>query len=119
MKHRLGWGCLLLSLVALLGGCSIFYKTEINQGTIMSEEMIQQIKIGTSKQEVIRIVGGNAVVDPFHGQQWNFVYMKAVGDHSFLKQTLRLTFDKKDLVSNIDTKGEFLKEDRSAVNELR
>jgi outer membrane protein assembly factor BamE len=112
--------CLLLFsclVVGLLGGCSLVAKTDISQGTVMSEEMVQQVKVGTSKSEVLRIFGANVLSDPFYPQQWNFVYLKKLDNGQLVKQVVRLTFDQSDKVSKIDTQGEFVKEDRSAARE--
>lgn len=99
-----------------LSGC-ILYRPDITQGIQISEEMLSQISVGTSKQEVLRVLGGNSVIDPFAPAQWNYVYMKKLGDNQYEKQVLRLTFDSQDKVSRIDTIGEFLKEDRNAALE--
>jgi outer membrane protein assembly factor BamE (lipoprotein component of BamABCDE complex) len=69
------------------------------------------------KQEVLRVLGGNSVIDPFAPEQWNYVYLKKLGANEYEKQLLRLSFDNQNKVSHIDTIGEFLKEDRNAVLE--
>jgi outer membrane protein assembly factor BamE len=99
-----------------LSACTV-YRPDITQGTQISEEMLSQISVGTPKQEVLRVLGGNSVIDPFAPEQWNYVYLKKLGANEYEKQLLRLSFDKQNKVSHIDTIGEFLKEDRNAVLE--
>ena len=101
-----------------LSGC-ILYRPDITQGTLISEEMLVQISTGTSKQDVLRVLGGNNVVDPFYPQQWNYIYLKKTSDTQYQKQVLRLTFDPQNNVTHIGTSGEFLKEDRNAITEPR
>ena len=74
--------CLLLLASALLiSACSIprlqfpgVYKVDIQQGNIITQEMIDQLRPGMTKRQVIFVMGTPLVRDPFHQDRWDYIY---------------------------------------------
>lgn len=71
----------LVSLVVgfLLSACSVediplLYKHEIQQGNIVTQEQLNKLEKGMTKNQVKFILGSPAVVDNFHPNRWNYVY---------------------------------------------
>ena len=60
----------------LFSGCSVFkpYTPPIQQGKIISQDIMQQIKPEMTKQQIKYILGSPDVVDPFAQDQWNYIY---------------------------------------------
>ncbi|GGG07743.1 MULTISPECIES: outer membrane protein assembly factor BamE [Cysteiniphilum] len=60
----------------LLSGCSIFtpYTPPIQQGKIISQDIMKQIKPGMTKEQIKYILGTPDVIDPFAQDQWNYIY---------------------------------------------
>src|SRR3970282_964842 len=65
---------LLFLLAALLAGCNLPYKPEIQQGTLLSAEMLPNPKPGMTKREGRRRFGSPPVSDTFHPERWDYVY---------------------------------------------
>src|SRR5690606_12000822 len=64
-----------------LAGCSVprlqfpgVYKIDIQQGNIITQEMIDQLRPGMTKRQVIFVMGTPLVRDPFDQDRWDYVY---------------------------------------------
>jgi outer membrane protein assembly factor BamE len=57
-----------------LSGCSLLYRQDVQQGSVVEQEMIDQLEPGMSKRQVELIMGTPAHLSPFHGSRWNYVY---------------------------------------------
>jgi len=72
-------GILLAAL--LVGGCNIItpYKMDIQQGNVVTPEMIAKLQLGMTRSQVRFALGTPLVVDPFRNDRWDYVYryMKA------------------------------------------
>lgn len=84
-----------------LGGCaserslSFFpgvYRISIPQGNIISEDKVDQLRIGMTKNQVRYLLGTPLVNDPFHLDQWNYVYSRRDPDGNETRQELTVTF---------------------------
>lgn len=72
----------LLGLMSLLLACNNVgsmdfpgvYKIAIPQGNIITQEMIDQLRPGMTKRQVIFVMGTPLVRDPFHQDRWDYVY---------------------------------------------
>jgi outer membrane protein assembly factor BamE len=66
---------------ALLAGCAPPdvikpYRMDIQQGNYISQEMISQLKLGMTKEQVRYVLGTPLVADIFHADRWDYVYYK-------------------------------------------
>jgi outer membrane protein assembly factor BamE len=50
------------------------YKIGIPQGNIITQEMINQLRPGMTKRQVIFVMGTPLVRDPYHQDRWDYVY---------------------------------------------
>lgn len=65
----------LFGIVIIIGlaACSI-YKLDIQQGNVITQEMIEKLTIGMDMGQINHIVGTPLVKDPFHNDRWEYVY---------------------------------------------
>ena len=66
---------------ALLAGCAPLdvikpYRMDIQQGNYISQDMISQLKVGMTKEQVRYVLGTPLVADIFHADRWDYVYYK-------------------------------------------
>jgi outer membrane protein assembly factor BamE len=80
MINRLLRNTVILSAV-FLGACSVpslqfpgVYKVPIQQGNIITQDMIDQLRPGMTRRQVIFVMGTPMVRDPFHQDRWDYVY---------------------------------------------
>jgi outer membrane protein assembly factor BamE len=52
------------------------YRIEIQQGNFISQEMLNQLKIGMTREQVRYVLGTPLVTDIFHADRWDYVYYR-------------------------------------------
>jgi outer membrane protein assembly factor BamE len=57
----------------LLTSCAI-YKIDVQQGNVVTQEMLNQLSIGMPMSKVRFIMGTPVIVDVFHQQRWDYIY---------------------------------------------
>jgi outer membrane protein assembly factor BamE len=80
-------GVVALALAAsLLGGCQSLdsampswrsfgvYKLDINQGNFLSQDLVDKLKVGQTKQQVRLVLGTPLVTSAFRDNRWDYVY---------------------------------------------
>jgi len=50
------------------------YKLDINQGNYVTQDQVDKLKVGQTRQTVKAILGTPLVADPFHATRWDYVY---------------------------------------------
>jgi len=70
-------GILLVPL--LVAGCNILtpYKMDIQQGNVVTQDMIARLEPGMTRNQVRFTLGTPLVVDPFRGDRWDYVFLYA------------------------------------------
>lgn len=84
----------LLSLF-LLSACSHIpglYRIDIQQGNVVDQEMLDKLKPGMDKNQVHFILGTPAIIDPFHTEQWDYIFTSAEGGKNREQRHLRIHF---------------------------
>jgi len=73
---------LALAAAALLAACQqvpmlpglTTYRIDIQQGNVVTQEMVDKLKPGMTRQQVRFVLGTPPVVDPFRQDRWDYVY---------------------------------------------
>ncbi len=94
---------LLAALPLALGACSppqvvTPYRIEIQQGNYVSQEMVSQLRVGMSKEQVRFILGTPLVTDIFHANRWDYVYYRELGRGKREQRALAVFFEDGKLV---------------------
>ena len=58
----------------LASACIKPYRPDIQQGNILNNSDLREIRYGMSKQEVLYILGTPMVIDPFNESRWDYYY---------------------------------------------
>ena len=84
LRHMLRWSLkpLLFLCATSLIACSNVgsmdfpgvYKIAIAQGNIITQEMVDQLRPGMTKRQVIFVMGTPLVRDPYHQDRWDYIY---------------------------------------------
>jgi outer membrane protein assembly factor BamE len=56
------------------------YRPDIQQGNFVSEEMLAQLKVGMTQEQVRFIFGTSLLTDPFHANRWDYPFRLAKGN---------------------------------------
>ena len=80
--------CLTLGL--WLAGCTV-HTIDIQQGNVIDDDAVAQLKPGMSKRQVSFIMGTPLIRDPFHHDRWDYVYTLRPGNQSKITERDRVT----------------------------
>ena len=70
---------LFIAILGLLNACSV-HKIDVQQGNVITQEMMEKLTIGMSKDQVQRLLGTPLIDDPFHSGRWDYIYRYMSGD---------------------------------------
>jgi outer membrane protein assembly factor BamE len=98
----------LIMLALLLAGCSsprtwtvpgfTSYKIDIQQGNVVTKDMVAKLKPGMTRSQVRFVLGTPLLVDPFRTDRWDYVYtLEKKGDRAEQRQ-LRVFFENDKMV---------------------
>lgn len=87
-----------LLLAALATGCTLLYKTEIQQGTLLSTEMLANLRPDMTRRQVRLLLGSPSISDTFHPERWDYVYSISRAGEKVTPQHLTLYFRNDTLV---------------------
>jgi outer membrane protein assembly factor BamE len=76
-----------------LGETPLMYKPTIQQGNVVTQEMVDKLKPGMNRRQVTYILGTPLLVDAFHQDRWDYVYTKEVGGGAGNKTHISLYFE--------------------------
>ena len=91
----------LIALLALLvAGCKGVpllpsltpYKMDIQQGNVVTQDMVQKLQPGMSRAQVRFLLGTPLIVDPFRADRWDYVYLYKKGDQPVEQRRLIVVF---------------------------
>ena len=92
---------MLATLLLALGGCRVVYKMDVNQGNLVDQEMVDQLKPGMTRRQVALIMGTPAVVSPFDDDRWSYTSSFSHRGRKAEVKTLTLVFED-DLLARIE-----------------
>ena len=75
------------------------YKVGIPQGNIITQEMIDQLRPGMTKRQVIFVMGTPLVRDPFHQDRWDYIYSFQPGGGDRGQERITVFFADDQLIS--------------------
>lgn len=90
---------IVLLLATLNAGCNLLYKPEVQQGVLLSPEMLANLKPGMTKRQVRLLLGSPPVNDVFHPERWDYLYFVSQSGEKVKPQQLALFFRNDTLVS--------------------
>jgi outer membrane protein assembly factor BamE len=57
-----------------IGGCGQIYRIDIQQGNMITAEMLEKLELGMSKDKVLFVMGPPMLSDFFHRERWDYFY---------------------------------------------
>ncbi|TAL96259.1 MAG: outer membrane protein assembly factor BamE [Rhodanobacter sp.] len=107
---------LVIAMLALsVAGCHIAYTPDVQQGNLLDKKMVDQLKPGLTKHQVLVLLGTPSVSTPFDHGRWDYVSTQAKRGGPVKVRTFTLTFNNDTLVR---TEGDFFaKNDQQLIKE--
>lgn len=95
---------IIISLVLCMSLAACAYKPDIQQGNMVTQDKLAQLKVGMGKRQVRYIMGSPMLVDPFHQNRWDYYYSMTPGRKPTVRYGAILYFDN-DKLTRISTYG--------------
>jgi len=89
-KHA-GVALLAAVLASTQTACSL-YRITVQQGNVITQEMVNSLKPGMTREQVAYIMGEPVVRNPFNESQWDYVYTLQVPGRVERQRKLSLFF---------------------------
>lgn len=93
-------------------GC--IYKTPVQQGNVLVQKDVDEVKPGMSKRQIAIILGTPAIADPFNQDRWDYVNTYKIDGKIDKIKRLTLFFTDNKLVK---TEGNYFPESNSELTE--
>jgi outer membrane protein assembly factor BamE len=97
---------LVLAGSLLAGGCAVMdrvlpskdelpfvYRVDVQQGNVVTQQMLAQLKPGMEKTKVRHIMGTPVLIDVFHSNRWDYLYTFQDGQGPRQRRQVSLFFD--------------------------
>ena len=68
------------------------YRPDIQQGNFVSQEMLAQLKVGQTREQVMFILGTPLLTDMFHADRWDYPFYLARGDGELTTSRVTIYF---------------------------
>jgi outer membrane protein assembly factor BamE len=69
------------------------YKVDVNQGNVIDQTMIDQLRPNMTKRQVLYVMGSPMLVDYFHQNRWNYVYSTKKSGENVEQKTISIFFE--------------------------
>jgi outer membrane protein assembly factor BamE len=67
--------CFPLLVAALaVSGCLSVYRLDVPQGNVVTQEMLDLLRPGMTRNQVRFVLGSPLLTDPFHRDRWDYYY---------------------------------------------
>jgi outer membrane protein assembly factor BamE len=81
----------------LLSGCANWefpwvYRLQIDQGNIITQDKVNQLKPGMTREQVKFVMGSPLLTDSFHSDRWDYIYTLRDTDGNTSEQRLTVIF---------------------------
>ena len=85
-------------ILTSLAGCSYFqfpgvYKIDLQQGTILTQEMVDQLKPGMTQRQVRFVLGTPLIADTFNQNRWDYFYRLRDANSKVTQERISIFFE--------------------------
>ena len=104
-KMRVKTVLTIVSLAITLSGCLSYdlSRQEVQQGNLLPEDKLEQLKIGMSKEDTANLMGTSLLSPLFNNNRWDYAYTLRIKSAPLQVKTVTLFFEHDQLVK-IDRK---------------
>lgn len=86
-------GMILTSCTTVMNNLPGVYSLDIQQGNIIDQSMIDQLRPKMTKRQVLYIMGSSMLVDVFHQERWDYLYSEQPGGGPRKQKRISLFFN--------------------------
>lgn len=83
----------LMSCSTVLNHLPYVYKIDVNQGNMIDQTMIDQLRPNMTKRQVLYVMGSPMLVDYFHQNRWDYIYSSKKGGEDAEQKAIAIFFE--------------------------
>lgn len=83
----------LMSCSVALNHLPYVYKIDVNQGNMIDQAMIDQLRPNMTKRQVLYVMGTPMLADFFHENRWDYIYQIKKGGEDVEKKAISIFFE--------------------------
>jgi len=88
------------SFYLFIVGCAA-YKIDVQQGNLVTQQMLDQLELNMPAKKVRFIMGNPLMVDTFHRERWDYLYSLQPGGSERQQRKITLFFDENQLLKQV------------------
>ncbi len=88
----------MLDMSDMLEDAPLIYRPEIQQGNVVTQEMVDKLQPGMNRRQVTYILGTPLLVDAFHQDRWDYIYTRETGGGADNRERISLYFEDDTLI---------------------
>jgi len=77
------------------------HRIDIQQGNVVTQDMIAQLKIGMNKKKIRYVMGTPVIRDTFHSDRWDYLFTEQLPGEPMQRRRITLFFENK-LLSRVE-----------------
>ena len=89
---------MLISCATVMDSMPGIYRLEVQQGNIVDQSMVDQLKPNMSKRQVLYIMGSPMLIDVFHRTRWDYIYSDQPSGEARVQKHISLFFENDQIV---------------------
>lgn len=89
---------------AVISGC--VYHLEVQQGNVITQGQVAQLKPEMTKQSVLYLLGTPMVTDPFHADRWDYIFILNSDERVDRSYRVTIYFNEVGTLDRFETVGE-------------
>lgn len=92
-------GLTLTACTTIMNNLPGVYRLDIEQGNMIDQSMIDQLRPNMSKRQVLYIMGSPMLADSFHEKRWDYLYSKQTSGEERVQKRVSLFFEGDNLMA--------------------
>lgn len=74
-------------------GIPKIHKITVYQGNVLTQRMVDELRPGMTRRQVVFILGQPVNVNPFRSNRWDYIYTVATGEGFHINRRVTVFFD--------------------------
>ena len=91
----------IISLILFSCSSTDLYRVTITQGTVFTQEDLDKLEVGMTKDQVSFVLGQPSFENFFEKNVWNYLYKVSTGDEIDLERKVKIIFDDSGLMKEV------------------
>ena len=96
------FGCSTTSRYLPTPGVPFVHKIDIQQGNVVTQEMVAQLRLGMNKKKVRFVMGTPIIKDTFHSNRWDYIYTLHHGGGGTERHLVTAIFNEDEKLINLE-----------------